>query len=150
MAKTGEDACCRSKCPGNESLVSFSQEGLLIATVCFLFPLRSQFLFLFSKHQESTLGEGNGTSEEDRRAERGKGGQGWWGQVKSHSEDGDKSQMRKESRSEDAQRMTSWGEKKSDNQICLYVEFYQTVYPWGHVLCAIISSQRHFTSWIQG
>lgn len=123
-AKAGEDACCHSKRPGNESVVNCSQEEeLLVATLCFLLPLRSQFLFSFSKHQECTLGKAMGPKKksDEQRGERE--GKGSGAEQRPIVRRRTKVQMRKESRSGDAERggTARWGAKSQiTKSLCIW------------------------------
>lgn len=77
-AKTGEDACCHFKSPGNDSLVRLLPRRAAISNCLLSFPVEIPvFIFIFQ-----VLGRGYGTSEGNRKAERGKGGQGQRGMSK--------------------------------------------------------------------
>lgn len=93
-AKTGEDACYNFKSPGNDSLVRLLPRRAAHHNCLLYFPFEiAGFIFIFE-----ALGRGSGTLEGGGIAERGKRGQGQRLQTKTHSEEGDKARMKKESK----------------------------------------------------
>lgn len=118
------------------------EEELLIATVCFLFPLRLQFLYSYFQ------GIGPQKKAEELRGKRG-GGKGG-GDERRYTVRRETKHRRRKRASEKMQREEETPEGGAKSQMTKSLSVCDSTPTYAYVPCANISSQRRFVSWAQG